>query len=306
MAKNILNNPLICDVEEGICEISKSTYHTENLIEKPLQKPVRITYFTDPICSSCWGVEPQLRKLKLEYGEYFEIDYKMGGLLPDWNYNRGGISKPSDVAHHWDEVSLYYEMPIDGNIWIEDPLHSSYPPSIAFKAAQRQSPKKAIAFLRRIREMVFMEKKRITKWEYLVEAALEVGLDVVQLKADFEGPALQDFKEDLFQTQTFEVQGFPTFFFKDETGNQFIVCGFKPYQYFEKAILNLVPDVQKKTIKSDLESMFEYYPTLTSKEFAVLTDTSVSDAERKLYAYYQQNMLEKIEIKNGILWIKKR
>ena len=96
-------------------------------------KPIKIIYYTDPICSSCWGIEPQLRKLKLEYGNFIEIEYRMGGLLPDWSYNSGGISKPSDVAHHWDEVSAYYDMPIDGNVWLTDPLSSSYPASIAFK-----------------------------------------------------------------------------------------------------------------------------------------------------------------------------
>jgi predicted DsbA family dithiol-disulfide isomerase len=119
------------------------------------KKPVKIIYYTDPICSSCWGIEPQLRKLKLEYGNNIEVEYRMGGLLPNWSYNSGGISKPSDVAHHWDEVSVYYDMPIDGNVWLEDPLNSSYPPSIAFKAAQMQDNEKAILFLREIREMVF-------------------------------------------------------------------------------------------------------------------------------------------------------
>jgi hypothetical protein len=38
-----------------------------------------------------------------------------------------------------------HKTPLDGDIWI-DPLHSSYPPSIAFKAAQIQSNDKAISF----------------------------------------------------------------------------------------------------------------------------------------------------------------
>lgn len=28
--------------------------------------------------SGFWGIEPQLRKLKLAYGQNFEIEYKMG------------------------------------------------------------------------------------------------------------------------------------------------------------------------------------------------------------------------------------
>ncbi|HQP01246.1 MAG TPA: DsbA family protein, partial [Bacteroidia bacterium] len=179
------NNPLMCDPESGICEIPTNKISSaESSLIKSDKKPVKIIYYTDPICSSCWGIEPQLRKLKLEYGNNIEVEYRMGGLLPNWSYNSGGISKPSDVAHHWDEVSVYYDMPIDGNVWLEDPLNSSYPPSIAFKAAQMQDNEKAILFLREIREMVFLQKKNITKWEHLELAGKKVGLDIVKLKTD--------------------------------------------------------------------------------------------------------------------------
>src|SRR3546814_8129900 len=99
-----LNNPLLCDPVEGICGVSELSTNTGVSVQ-PTEKSVRIIYFTDPICSSCWGIEPQLRKLKLEYGNNVELEYRMGGLLPDWTYNSGGINKPSDVAQHWDEAS---------------------------------------------------------------------------------------------------------------------------------------------------------------------------------------------------------
>ncbi|MEL6132186.1 MAG: DsbA family protein, partial [Bacteroidota bacterium] len=101
------SNPLLCDPETGVCETSTSSTSTQPQSDRPITtQPLKVTYFTDPICSSCWGIEPQLRRLKLAYGAYLDIDYYMGGLLPDWSYDSGGISKPSDVAHHWDEVSL--------------------------------------------------------------------------------------------------------------------------------------------------------------------------------------------------------
>ncbi len=178
--KNTMNNnPLLCNIEDGLCEITPDSTARNSTKEVNSKKNIKVIYFTDPICSSCWGIEPQLRKLKLEYGTIIEIEYRMGGLLPDWNYNSGGISKPSDVAHHWDEVSVYYDMPIDGDIWLEDPLFSSYPPSIAFKAAQLQDEKKASIFLREIREMVFIHKKNITNWGNLELAAKKAGLDLL-------------------------------------------------------------------------------------------------------------------------------
>src|SRR5690554_1634491 len=190
------NNPLLCDPETGMCEMpGKETNDTTVKANNSTEKSVKLVYFTDPICSSCWGIEPQLRKLKLEYGDHIKIEYRMGGLLPDWSYNSGGIGKPSDVASHWDEVSVYYDMPIDGDLWLEDPLGSSYPPSIAYKAAQMQDKEKANLFMREIREMVFLQKKNIAKWEHLATAAHAVGLDTSQLKTDFEGRAKELFQE---------------------------------------------------------------------------------------------------------------
>lgn len=209
-------NPIFCRPDIGICEIpTNKTNSLGSSLIKANKKTVKIIYYTDTICSSCWGIEPQLRKLKFKYGNNFEVECRMGGLLPNWSYNSGGISKPSDVAHHWDEVSVYYDMPIDGNIWLVDPLASSYPPSIAFKAAQMQSNEKAILFLREIREMVFLQKMNISKWEHLEVAGKKVGLNIVKLKADYEGKAKELFEEDLKLGRELGVRGFPTLFFID-------------------------------------------------------------------------------------------
>src|SRR5688572_23741347 len=68
-----LTNPLMCDPVEGICGIPDSTAQT-GLRTQKTAKPIKVIYFTDPICSSCWGIEPQLRKLKLEYGQDIEME----------------------------------------------------------------------------------------------------------------------------------------------------------------------------------------------------------------------------------------
>lgn len=296
-------NPLLCDPETGACELPGTG--TENAAKntETSDKPVRIIYFTDPICSSCWGIEPQLRKLKLEYGDAVSVEYRMGGLLPSWDiYNSGGISKPSDVAHHWDEVSAYYEMPIDGDVWLEDPLSSSYPPSIAFKAAQMQSPERAVAFLRRIREMVFLEKKNITRREHLLQAASQTGLDPVRFRADLDGKAESLFRQDLELAQKWGVRGFPTLFFTDAEGKSVKVYGVKPYEVFETALRQVYPQATKKPYDFSWEGLFAHYPTLTSKEFAVLSGRSKTDAETYLDALTKEGKLKKSLSKNGPIW----
>ncbi len=296
------NNPLLCDIQTGMCETQDSLTQTADAKIPSAIKSIKVIYFTDPICSSCWGIEPQLRKLKLEYGNSIQIEYRMGGLLPDWSYNSGGISKPADVAHHWDEVSQYYDMPMDGDVWLEDPLHSSYPPSIAFKAAQMQDEEKAILFMREIREMVFLHKRNITRWAYLEEAAKKVGLNVEQFKSDFNGKASEVFHQDLKFARELGVRGFPTLFFVDDQGNRELVYGAKPYAFYEVAILKLAPQTQKKEYLKTWEQLFANYPTMTAKEFCELSGQDRASGEQFLLTLTRNGLLEKFDTKNGSIW----
>jgi predicted DsbA family dithiol-disulfide isomerase len=297
------SNALICNPDSGICETQESTIEKGNkatINNKSML--LKIIYFTDPICSACWGIEPQLRKLKLEYGEFIEIEYRMGGLLPDWSYNSGGISKPSDVAHHWDEVSKYYDMPIDGDLWLEDPLSSSYPPSIAFKAAQMQSNEKAVLFLREIREMVFLHKKNITNWMQLEIAAKKAGLNTEKFKADYEGSAKSQFESDLNLSRSMGVRGFPTLILVDTNGRSNTIYGSKPYKDIETTIQQLIPSIKKNSYSTDWKTIFKYYPSLTAREYAELTAMPRQTTESYLDSLVKEKKLEKFTTKNGSIW----
>ncbi len=297
------NNPLICDIESGVCAVGRSDDNVQTAI-KAGDKLLKIIYFTDPICSSCWGIEPQLRKLKLEYGHVLGFQYKMGGLLPDWSYNCGGISKPSDVAHHWEEVSEYYDMPIDGGVWLEDPLPSSYPPSIAFKAAQMQDEHKAVSFLRFLREMLFLEKKNIARWDVIKTAAIRSNLDPDLLQHHFEGTAKKKFQEDLELAGQLGVRGFPTLFFVDEKGTMEKVYGTKPYSVFESAVHKLIPTVIKSSYPRDWKFLFDKFLSLTSKEFSELSGMLRSQVDEYLDEKVKDGLLSKLISKNGIMWRK--
>jgi predicted DsbA family dithiol-disulfide isomerase len=268
------NNTLLCNPDSGSCELPHVKNHTQEseYMQSSSKKP-EILYFTDPICSACWGYEPQLRKLKLEYGNSINIRYVMGGLLPDWSYNTGGISKPADVAHHWDEVSRYYKMPIDGNIWLEDPLHSSYPPSIAYHAAKMQDSEKAYKFLRLIREMVFLKKLNICKEENLLMAAIESGLDTSKFREDFNGAAIIKFKEDLRLTGEWKVRGFPTMILTDRENRNEIIYGYRDYSYLENK-LNEFYGVKPEVYEKGLKILLERYGSLTLREAVELSGES--------------------------------
>lgn len=271
--------------------------------KEPVNKPLKITYFTDPICSTCWVIQPVLRKLKLEYGDYIDIQYHMGGLLPSWkNYDRGIIKNPLDAAKHWEEVSKEHKTPLDGDIWIEDPLHSSYPPSIAFKAAQIQSNDKAISFLRRLQEMIFIEKRNISKWPEIEKAALTCGLDSALLLKDINGKGLDGFNEDLDYAKKLKVTTFPTILFSIDNEIKTSITGLQPYEKFEEIIREFIPNVTKNNIKLSPESLFQRFNNMTVTEYAFISDCSIEESNLILNDLYHQGKIEKYDSKNGMVW----
>ncbi len=276
---------------------------------KPQQntiKPLQVLYFTDPVCSTCWIIQPLLRKLQLEYGKYLEIKYCMGGLLPSWEgYNRGMIKQPSDAAKHWEDVCKQYEIPLDGDVWFEDPLPSSYPPSIAFKAAQMQDNDKAILFLRRIKEMLFLEKKNIIKWEYLEKAAFETGLDSARLRRDFDGQAQELFRADLELASDLSIRVFPTLIFSDGEKQLSRLAGYHPYERFESIILKLVPDARKESIIADPYRLFETFYSMTDKEFSMISNIPTDEARKQLMSLFEEGIIDRYESKNGTIWTKR-
>ena len=302
-------NPLLCDTATGSCSIPghAGDGHGHAFQEIPqATKPITLLYFTDPICSSCWGSEPQLRRLKMEYGEAIDIQYHMGGLLPQWEgFNGGGITKPSDVAGHWDEVSPHYRMPIIGDVWLEDPLPSSYPPSIAFKAAELQDHEKALTFLRRLREQVLLEKKNITKWPVIAEAATFAQLDTARLHSDFNGAAKALFQADLTLARSLGVRGFPTFIFSNAEGGRQQVYGARPYAQFEAAVKAMKADAKAAPAPATLQGLFDVHPSWCAEEVAVVLDITHEQATQQLKALQAKGELVSVDTRNGSLWRRK-
>jgi len=218
----------------------------------------------DPICSSCWSVESHIRKLIIEYGNHFSIEFKMGGLLEKLSEGEEKTKMVTEIAKHWNQMDEKVAMPIDGDLWLEDPLLSSYPPSIAYKAATLQDPEKAMNFLRCIREMVFLFKKNITKWEVIEPAIVESGLDPHLLRKDIEGKAKNLFEEDLDMARKFSINWFPTMFFVTPKGLEEMVSGPRTYEFYENILLRLKPDIVKNSEEREIESFFDLYCSYTT------------------------------------------
>jgi thioredoxin-related protein len=135
------------------------------------------------------------------------------------------------------------------------------------------------------------------------EAAKQTGLDVAKLKVDFDGPAQDLFKADLELARKMGVRGFPTMFFVDSNEQRQVVYGFKPYQEFENTMIKTFANATKNNYDKNWQSIFNKYNTLTTREFAELSNINKKEAESLLTGLVKEGKLQKQNSKNGPLWL---
>lgn len=277
------NDNLMCDIETGICGVAEEEQTGLIDFSQP-QKTITLYYVTDPICSHCWAIEPVLRRFTEQYGDYFKFQTVMGGLLEKWHDGpidpANGIYKPADVAGHWREVGEHSRMPIDGSLMIDNPVHSSYPPSRVFKVIQGQyDDAKANEYLRRAREALFAFNRNIADDSVMVEIVSSMGLDGEAIVQAAQQPAAQQaLTEDFALARSLGARGFPSIIMINEDNKGVKIVG---GQALDKYVAGLeqVLNPQKPQAKQPpaLPQLLEQEQLLFSKEIEVMYDVAQSD-----------------------------
>ncbi|WP_203340206.1 DsbA family protein [Planococcus beijingensis] len=277
------NNNLMCDIETGICGVAEEEETGLIDFSKP-QKSVTLYYVTDPICSHCWAIEPVLRRFTEQYGEHFNFQTVMGGLLEKWHDGpidpANGIYKPADVAGHWREVGDHSRMPIDGSLMIDNPVQSSYPPSRVFKVIQDvHSEAKANEYLRRAREALFAFNQNISEASVMIDIVNQMGLDGQTIVQQAEQAAGQQaLNEDFALARSLGARGFPSIIMVNEDNKGVKLVGGRPFESYVNGLKQVLneEELQAKP-QPALSQLLEKEQLLFSKEIEVMYDVEPAE-----------------------------
>lgn len=170
-----------------------------------------LIYFSDPMCSWCYGFSPVIDQIRREFGRTLPIRIVMGGLRPGTETAMTEEAK-LEVANHWVHVHEATGLPFDGS-GMSAPgfVYDTDPAARAVVVARREGEELAAGLLGRIQKAFYAEGRDVTQGETLAELAEELGLERAPfLEAWSAEEAKQETWRDYAIAQRAGVTGFPT------------------------------------------------------------------------------------------------
>jgi len=170
-----------------------------------------LIYFTDPMCSWCYGFSPVIDEVRGAYGDALPIRVVMGGLRP-------GTETPmtpeaaKEIAGHWAHVHEASGLPFDPAAINRDGfVYDTDPAARAVVVARREGQDVGLRYLAAAQRAFYAEGRDVTSGEVLGDLAADLGLDREQFLADWSSEAAKaETWRDYATSQRAGVTGFPT------------------------------------------------------------------------------------------------
>ncbi|MEK4484885.1 ClpXP adapter SpxH family protein [Psychrobacillus sp. FSL H8-0484] len=260
----------------------------ETIASPIINKPIEMYVFLDPLCSACWDLQPIIRKLQVEYGQYLAIRTVLGTQLNNLNTacqmpNENSSNTNCELQH----------------------IEHSVLPSIAVKAAEFQGKKAALRFFNKIQEHLFLQTKNVTSFSVLQELASEVKIDVDEFTQDIQSKeCARSFQSDLSITCEMEVDSFPSIvFFNENIEDEGIkVSGIYSYNIYVQILQEMLYDVPKKQETPALDKLFDRFHSLTTNEIADYYNITQQQAERELKKLLLLQKVDRVVLPNSVVW----
>lgn len=209
---------------------------------------IRIEYYTDPLCCWSWALEPVWRQIRRRYGAALSWSCVLGGMIESWATFKdplNDIGRPAQIAPLWHMAGRAAGVAIDPAIWHLDPPASSYPASVAVKAAALQGTEAGERYLLLVREGVMTRRLNVARRQVLLQLGDEMAaympgrFDVARFAGGLAGPEARGaFTADLQRVRFLGIGRFPTIVAHGVTGSRMAV-GYRPADVMERMLLSV-------------------------------------------------------------------
>jgi predicted DsbA family dithiol-disulfide isomerase len=250
---------------------------------------VSVAVLTDPYCAWSWAAEPQLRRLQIEFGAGLAFTFVIVGLK-----RRIEPGDAATLAYDTAEAAAESGMPADPRVFLRDPPTSTHPAGLAVAAVSEQGD--PAPFIRRLREAILLERRRMDTAPALLDAARETGgLDLERLRVDFGSNAIVErFGADLERGRGAVT---PTVRF----GADHTVEGYAPYERLREAALaaGAEPDGNGSP---GIEEALRRFGSMATPEVAAVCDLPGPRAPAELWRLALEWRVRPRRVPGGEMW----
>lgn len=201
----------------------------------------KLIYFSDPMCSWCYGFKPELEKLINNFNIDFDLEIVMGGLRP-------GGGQPWDdeykyaLRSHWDSVHIASGQPFSYKLLAESNFNYNTEPACrAVCVVKKIDPGKTFDFFNKVQHMFYAEGEDPTVENFYKPILNTLEIDQTEFFDLFrseEGYLLTEM--DFRKTVQFKVNGFPTLLAEISDHVYPISKGFGNYQMLKDRLNTLL------------------------------------------------------------------
>jgi putative protein-disulfide isomerase len=250
---------------------------------------VPATALTDPYCPWSWAAEPQLRRLQVEFGASVAFTFVIVGL-----HRRIEAPDAGALALATIDAAAESGMPADPRVFLRDPPSSTHPAGLAVSAVAEQGDPGP--YLRRLREAILLERRRMDTAPALLDAAREVGgLDLDRLRIDFGSNAIVErFGADLERGRGVRT---PAFRFGDGP----LIEGYGPYERVREAALAAGAEANADG-RPGVEDALRRFGALATPEVAAACDLAGPRAPAELWRLALEWRVKPRRVPGGELW----
>lgn len=274
---------------------------------------LEVRIVTDPACGWSWGTEPKLRRLLWEFGDALSLRWVMGGMA-----RTVGDPQVERYRSTWLEVAAESGMPLDPRIWMQGGMSSTYPACQAVVAACEQGADAGGRYLRRLREGIFCERRRLDHSEALIAEAGAAGLDVPRFEIDLRSNAIvESFGAHLEEARTIPERAkaenatgctgpiervtFPSLTFVAPGGERRGVYGWRPYEEYREAALAMGAAATDAAPPEPLD-VIDRFGRAATAEVEAITGRPRPVVEAELWGLAREWRLKPIPVLTGTLW----
>jgi len=208
-------------------------------------KTLEIIYIADPMCSWCYGIAPEITKLKKAYAKEAKFTLIMGGLRVGggdaWNKEFKSFLK-----EHWKHVEEASGQEFGDKIFEREVFdYDTEPACRAVRVVRDIVPQREYEFFKAIQKGFYVENKDPKSVSFYESICKELNIPFIVFRSKFLSPKYKELLQlDFDVCKNWGIRGFPTIVLGIDGQYKIASNGYAKFEVLKEKVQTLIAVVR--------------------------------------------------------------